>query len=427
MMSNKHMSNNSGGFSLRKLFRNSKFLFIFSIFISLSIWVAMSFGSDVGTTRVITDIPITISLSQEAKDSGLQIFSGNDETASVTVSGNRVGLGSVTKDDIIVTAQTANAINTVGTFTLSLSPSKVNPASDFTITSQPSPSVITVYADYYREKTFNIVDNVVYQVEDNYYAATTLSSQTVTVSGPQSEIAKIDKVCVTDKLENTINSDVKMTLPVRLYDSSGYELTGNLINLSVSSVEVDITVLPEKTVTLEPTFMDKPSGLEINDSIMTVDPQTILIAGPHSAVDKITSINLDQIDFSSLSNEKMTIDTNVLLPNDCRNLSNKTTAKVTLDFSSMQSKTFTVTDFSVSGLSSDYTAKVSTQKLDVVIIGPESQIDSLSDSDIKAVIDTSTNDGKIGSVSMPVKITVSGGDSCWAYGDYEANLTISKK
>ena len=421
------MKRNKPKFSFQGLLRNNKFIFLLSVLISVCLWVAMSFGAESGTTRTITDIPISISLSKEAEDSGLQIFSGNDETASVTVSGNRVGLGSVTKDDIIVIAQTANAINTVGTFTLSLSPSKVNPASDFTITSQPSPSVITVYVDYFREKTFNIVDNVVYQVENNYYAATTLSSTTVTISGPQSEIAKIDTVSVADKLEGTINSDKHLNLPIKLYDSSGYEVSSNLLTMSVENVDADITVLPEKTVNLQPTFKNKPSGFNIENGAISVNPSSILIAGPHSAVDDINFINLDQIDFSSLTNEKMTFDVNVILPKDCRNLSNKNTAKVTLDFSNLTSKTFTVTDFSVKGLESGYTSKVSTQKLDVTVIGPESQISDLSDSDVKAIIDTSSADGKTGSVSMPVSISISGADGCWAYGTYDANLTISKK
>ena len=139
---------------------------VLSFVVAVIFWIVTSFDSENGTTRLISDIPIDLYLSDEATASGLRIFSGNDETASVTVSGNRVTLGSINKDDIVVSAQTANTINTAGTYTLSLSPSKTNVGDDFTITSQPSPSVINVYVDYYREKTFNIVDNVVYQVVD---------------------------------------------------------------------------------------------------------------------------------------------------------------------------------------------------------------------------------------------------------------------
>lgn len=426
MMKNNENKKKKEKFSLGKLFRNNKFILVLSFVVAVIFWIVTSFDSENGTTRVISDIPIDISLSDEATASGLRIFSGNDETASVTVSGNRVTLGSISKEDIIVSAQTANTINTAGTYTLSLSPSKANVGDDFTITSQPSPSVITVYVDYYREKTFNIVDNVIYQVADGYYASSTLSSKTVTITGPQSEISKIDTVSVSDKLGQIISSDAHLTLPIKLYDSSGYEISSNLLTLSVNEVDVDVSVLPEKSVSLMANFKNKPSGLTVNSDYLSVDPEKILIAGPATVINNISSLNLDDIDFSSLSNKKQTVEANVMLPDNCRNLSNKNTANVTLDFSSMESKTVTVTKFSVEGLSKNYKSNVTTQSLDVQVIGPKEQLEELDDSNLKAVIDTSTVDGTTGSTSMPVKISISGADRCWIYGEYEANLSITK-
>ncbi len=420
------MKNKNNKLSIRNIFRSNKFVFVLSLLIAIVIWITMSIDASIGTTRVITDIPISISLSDEAQESGLRIFSGADGTASVTVSGNRVALGGVTKDDILVTAQTANTINSANTYTLSLTPSKVNVSDQFTITSQPSPSVISVYVDYYREKEFNIVDQVVYQVEDDYYASTTLSASTVTVSGPQSEITKIASVSVSDKIQGVLTSDVKTTLPVKLYDSAGYEISSNLITLSVSEVDVNISVLPEKTVSLTPNFTHFPSGLSVSEYV-TVDPSEILIAGPSTILDNITEVSLDDIDFSKIDNKSQTVEASVLLPDDCRNLSNKNTAKVTLDLSSMSKKTVTVTDVSVENLSSEYTSKVTTQSLDVTIIGPEDQIEELDASNLKAVIDTSTLNGTTGSTSMPVTISLTGKKGCWVYGEYKANITISAK
>lgn len=420
------MKNKKRKFSIRNIFGSNKFIFVLSLVIAIIIWITMSIDASIDTTRVITDIPILMSLSDEAQDSGLRIFSGADETASVTVSGNRVALGGISKEDILVTAQSANTINTAGTYTLSLTPSKVNVSDQFTITSQPSPSVITVYVDYYREKEFNIVDQVVYQVENDYYASTTLSASTVTVSGPQNEISKIASVSVSDRIQGVLTSDVKTTLPVKLYDSAGYEISSNLITLSVAEVDVNISVLPEKTVSLTPNLTHFPTGLNIGEYV-TVDPPEILIAGPSTILDNINEVSLDDIDFSKIDNTSQTFEVSVLLPDDCRNLSNKNTAKVTLDFSSMVEKTVTVTDVSVEKLSSEYTSKVTTQSLDVTIIGPEDQLKDLDASNIKAVIDTSTLNGTTGSTSMPVTISLTGKNSCWVYGDYQANITISSK
>ena len=79
------MKNRRPSFRLSRLFKNNKFLIIISLVISISVWVAMSFSDSNETTATISNIPIQITLSDDAVDHGLQIFTGHDQTASVTV------------------------------------------------------------------------------------------------------------------------------------------------------------------------------------------------------------------------------------------------------------------------------------------------------------------------------------------------------
>ena len=162
-------------FSLNGILKNNKFLFVLAILISFSIWIYMSMGSSNDTSLTISNIPIQIELPDESIDSGLQVFSGGEQTASVTVSGNRAILGSINESDITVTAA-ANTINSTGTYQLSVSAAKTNPGQNFQIISTVSPSTVSVFVDYLRESTFQIQENVVYKVADGYYASTALSS-----------------------------------------------------------------------------------------------------------------------------------------------------------------------------------------------------------------------------------------------------------
>ena len=68
----------------------------------------MSFSDSNETTATISNIPIQITLSDDAVDNGLQIFTGNDQTASVTVTGNRAILGSVAASDVTVAPLSAS-------------------------------------------------------------------------------------------------------------------------------------------------------------------------------------------------------------------------------------------------------------------------------------------------------------------------------
>lgn len=413
---------------VKSLFRNNKFLLVLSFVIALVAWVIMNFNSDIGTERVITDIPISVSLSEEAKEAGLQIFSGVDEKCSVTISGNRATIGLVTNKDITVTAQTATSINTVGNFSLSLSPAKVNISDDFTITSQPSPSVINVYVDYFMSKNFTIEDQVAYEVQENYYGVSTLSTKTVTITGPQTYVSKIDKVVVSGSINGSLNADSSITLPIKLYDKMGDEVPDNLLTLSTQNVDVDVSVLPEKTVSVIPAYKNKPSGLYMSSDYINIDPDKILVAGEEDIVKDLSNVTLDAIDFSKLSNVVQVLSVNIIMPDKCRNLSNQGVADVRIDFSSMSKKTFTVDNISVKGLSDEYTSKITTHSLKVTVIGPESQIKNLSEKNISAEIDASGANIITGSTSMPVSISFnSASNSCWAYGDYEANVTITKK
>ena len=426
-MKSNETKNKSTRKQVRSLFRNNKFLLLLSFVISLVTWIVMSFGSDIGTERIITDIPINVSLSEEATDAGLQIFSGVGEKCSVTISGNRATIGTVTNQDINVTAQTANTINTVGNFSLSLSPSKTNISDDFTITSQPSPSVINVYVDYLMTKNFTIEDQVAYEVKENYYGVSTLSTKTLTITGPQTYVSKIEKAVVSGTINGSLTADYKINLPIKLYDSMGDEVPDNLLTLSVQNVDVDVSVLPEKTVSVIPAYKNKPSGLMMNSDYISIDPSEILVAGEEDIIQDLNNVTLDAIDFSNLSNVVQGLSVNIIMPDKCRNLTNQGVAEVRIDFSSMSKKTFTVDNISVKGLSDEYTSKITTHSLKVTVIGPESQIKNLTENNISAVIDASGTKIVTGSTSMPVAISINSANSCWAYGNYEANVTITKK
>lgn len=405
--------------------QSSNFLFIVSVVISFVVWIFMSISTGNNTSLTISGIPVQVELSDEAVNNGLQVFSGSDYTASLTVTGNRAVVGSLQASDITVKAA-ANYVDSAGNYTLYLNASKNNPYSDFQISSSIKPSTIDVFIDYFREETFDIQENVVYKVDDGYYASTTLTSKTIYISGPQSEVSKIAKVVASANIDGTLNSTRKVNADIILYDADGKEISTDLLSLDFKTVEAAISVLPEKEVSLKPTFTNLPSGLQITDDMISVEPSTMLLAGTDDVLNKTDSVALAPIDFSTLTNTKSTFEQAVEIPTDCKNISNTSTAKVTLDLSSLSSKKLTVEKFMVQGLASGYSAEVTQKNLEVTVYGTGSQLDALSASDITAVIDVSASGGMKGSVSMPVTFTIENGSSCWVSGSYKANLTISE-
>ncbi len=413
--------------SLNKLFQNNKFLIILSLVISTITWVYMSMGTTNDTSVTISNIPIQIELPDQLVNNGLQVFSDTEQTATVTVTGSRSVLGSISTKDITVTAAT-NGIDSAGTYQISLSAVKTNPSANFQIISTVTPSNVNVIVDYLRETSFPIQENVVYKVADGYYASTSLASKNITVSGPQTEIAKIAKVSASAELDGILDDSTSATADILLYDKSGNRISTDLLKMEFGTVEASISVLPEKTVKVVPEFMNKPEGLNLGDDMLSVEPSEILLAGPKKVLDNTKSIKLESIDFATLSNKRYEYnDQGINIPTDCKNISNSTAAKVVLDLSSLSKKTYTVDSFKVSGLSSEYKADVTQTNMSVTVIGSKKELENLKSSDIECIIDTSDQSGTVGSVQMPVTFKLKGTSTCWVSGSYKANITISEK
>ena len=411
----------------RRLFKNNKFLIIISVIISISIWITVSISDTNDTNATITNIPIQITLSDDAVDNGLQIFSGNDMEASVTVTGNRLTIGSISNDDIVVSAPTAGTISTSGTYPLSLTAKKANSADRFEIVSTVSPSVINVLVDKYKESTFDIENSITYKVSKGYHAVVTTSSNSITVSGPQTEVDKVAKVGIVGEISGELKVNTSMECEVKLFDNSGSVITNNLLTLSDDKVTANFSVLPYKELPIRVAYDNKPDSLDM-DYYSNILPNKIKIAAPEEILEKLTYVNTTPIDFSTLKNRSYDLEQKLDLPAKCVNISDTDTVDVKLNLSSLKTRKLKVSNtyFKMNGLSSDYTYNVTTDSLNITLVGPSSQIKKVTPDDLICEIDGSSIDGTTGSITLPVKFKVNGKTSCWVTGSYKVNITVEK-
>lgn len=412
-------------FKLSKLFRNTEFILVMSLVISLVIWINMSLSDDNESSTTIINIPVQVQLSEEATKSGLQIFSGGEQTASVTVTGNRVALGNLTPEDIVVSADNAGTITTTGTYPLSLTARKANSGNNFEITSSVSPSVITIYVDHADEATFQLENKITYNVAEGYHSSVALSTDEITIRGPESEVSKISSVAIEGNLSGKLKENREKECEVKLYDYSGKVYWNNMLSLNTDKVTAVFTVQPQKEVPLTVKYKNKPTGLDLT-GLVSIEPSSVIVSGSENILNKLESVSLTEIDFSVLKNKKTTLELELDIPKKCTNLSDISTAKVTFDFRNMNSKTLTATLFNVRNLSSEYSYDVTTESLDVVVVGQKGLLKNVKASDISCVIDASGVEGTTGSISLPVEVIINNNDSCWAYGSYTANLSVEK-
>ncbi|MFU0831354.1 MAG: YbbR-like protein [Oscillospiraceae bacterium] len=419
-------------FSINRLFYNNKFVLFFSLIISIFLWLFITSTDTENHPRAITNVPIEITLSDAAQADGLKVFSPVNKTATVYIKGNSLVVNQVNADDLKVVAPSAASITSPDTYTLPLTAQKTEKRNltDFTV-SYVSPEQAIVVVDRYKEKTFKIQSNIVYptdyQADDSYFVSTTptLSSDTVTVSGPEKQVQQVNRVAFEYQVTDTLRETKNFTADLIMYDANDNVITDSSLTLSQEQVEVTLPVLPRKVLRLNATFTNKPAGLQLGYGKVSIFPRTIEVAGPADVLNNLSELSLAPIDFSNVSPQSNQFEMAVNLPSTCKNLSNIPSAEVTLDLSDMSTRNITVTDFSIKNLSAGKTAKIYTKALDVTVVGPEEEISKLTANNLIAEVNMSDSETATGQVQMPVTFSISNAPSSWVYGSYTVDLSIN--
>lgn len=417
-------------FKIGSLFYNDKFVLLFSIFASIVLWIVLASTNTEEHPRSIVNVPIKVTLSDAAQQDGLKVFSPVNSTATVSIKGNSMIVNQISASDLELTAL-ASTITAPGTYTIPLQVRATGTLSDFMVDSISPPQVI-ISVDRYKEKTFQIDTDIKYKSDytsdpSYFVGAATLSSDSVTITGPEKDISQINRVAIQYEVSDTLRESKSFTSDLILYDVNGNKLSVGKMKLSVEKVDVTIPVLPRKVLPLSISFINKPDALQLSPDQVTVEPQSIEVAGPKESIDSLNEISLAPIDFATISPTKNTFNVNVTLPTGCRNLSSIPVAKVTLHVEGLATRSLVVTNFSVKNLASDKTANIYTNNLPVTVVGPEAEISKLTSSNLSAQIDMAGKENFTGHTEMPATISISGASSSWVYGSYMANLNVSAK
>ncbi len=420
-------------FDWSRPFNNNKFAIAFSVLAAVILWVVMASLDTQDHARAIFNVPVDIVLSDAAQSDGMKVFQQTDTKATVYVKGNSLLVNQIKPSDLEVVAPLASNITTPGSYTLALSVQNKSSLSNYGYTVDSiSPQQVLVTVDRYKEKIFNVQSNITYKdgykSDPSYFVGEpTLSSGTVTVSGPEKQVVQVNRVAFGYEIGDTLTDTLKFTESLVLYDANGNKIERGDLTVSPEKVDVTIPVLPRQVVPFEATFTGKPDGFALQNGQVTISPGSIEIAGPKDVLTGMTKLSLDPIDFSQISPSNNSFDADINLPATCRNLSNNWTAKVTVNLGGMVTRQVSVSNFNVKNLEADKTASVYTKNLLVTVVGPESEVSKLTDGNLTAQVDMSGKANFTGHTEMPATISISNAHSSWAYGTYMVNMSVAQK
>lgn len=412
-------------FSLGKLFENNKFVFAVSIVLAFVIWLSFSMYGGEEQEKTV-EVPIKMDSMTVPKQFNLQQFGDYSNSAvTVTIVGKKAVIGTVTADDISVTASTLD-VNTAGKHTLPLSVS-VDSTKDFQILSTNTLSV-EVYFDIYKEVTVAVTEDlsVTPSVPSGYELGTDiLSSDKLLAYGPSTEVSKIDKILARADIDENLTKTETYNASIVAIDKYGNEIQ----NISIKDSEdftITIPVFKLATLPVSVEFTNMPDGVTQDDLNIKYSVSRLNIAGEETTVDKMNSVSIGTIDFSELKDAENEFSFDVSSIAGIKVKTKISSIRVTVDLSSFETKTVNLPVSSVEIVnSSDKTVVIKDTSVAVKAAGLTNAVNNITASNISAVLkiadDIEAGEGQKAQLNVKIS-SVSG---IWVVGTYEVTVDVT--
>ena len=250
-----------------------------------------------------------------------------------------------------------------------------------------------------------------------------LEYDTLEISGPQDQVSQVDHAQVV--LERTnLSKTVSDSLTYTLMDADGKEISSDEIHCSVDKIGVMMTVSLVKELPLTVQFIDGGGATE-EHVVSSIEPSTITVKGAAEDLEGINSLNIGNIDLSTVPTNKAGT-FNIILPDKLTNMTGEETAAVTVELKNLKEKTLRVTNLELSNVPSNLKASLGTVSLQIKVRGPADVMDAVTASSIRAVADLSSIGTSTGQFNVPVDVYVDGFSGVGAMGSYSVLVSISE-
>ena len=418
--------------SLRTLFNNNKFVLLFSLLVSFCLWLWISIEKSPVVENTVLSVPVQINLEDSIPSQlGLKVFGNENYTVDVTVVGKKFVVGSLSADDIRVTAQTSY-VNSAGTKTLLLKATPVN-GKDFEITAL-SQNYISVFFDSLKEAEFAIEPKIISKTDqvvpdDLVLGEAVFSNGTILVSGPATEVNRITGVIAEYVIEETLTKTTTVTPEIKFVGADASALTNTKVANNSSVITMTLPVLKEVVLPTAVSLRNVPADYLDNSFHKTVTPSSVKVAVQLEKLDQIKEIIVGTVDFSQLDLGTNTFNFNSKDITDYVLLDDNIDFVCNILIENIESKIIDIPagNIKIENVKSGYKVKmVDSEIADVKILGPSATLNTLTDENINAVIDFTNVDIVEGNMTVPVAVSINDNTSCWAYGEYKVTVYCEK-
>ncbi len=407
---------------------NNLGLKVASLVLAFAVWMAV-----VNISNPIIDdsqvVPVDVRNEDVLEDANLTYEIAGKDTVTVSYQVR-------TRDRSLVRASDFHAYvdlkdyNVTGAIpiTVEINKDKENLVKNDTITAKPM--VIRIITEELQRKKFELRYDTKNEVEDGYaIGVVTLSPDSVTVEGPESQIGKINYMGIEIDVDNA-NADLNSVASPIFYDANGNKLTdlGDQVTVSRQEIEYHVSVLKAKNLSLnfevsgEVAKGYRYTGVESSvKSVPVVGTKSVLaslstlsVASDKLNVDGATSDKVVQLDLSQYLPPSTSV---------AREEYKNVTVKLKVEPLTTRVFTLNLKNLEMEGAEADYDYSFDKETSDVTIKGLKEDLDALTEENLNAILDVS--DQEAGPHPGMLKFEVSGGFEVVGYTPF--NVTVARK
>ncbi len=393
--------------NIKKLYNSRAFWVIVSLICSVIMWVYVASVETEEFKQTFRGVRVQLVGETLLRDSkNLVITDMDTSTVTVEVVGPRRVVGSLDSDQIYAqidvsklsraayTSQQYSVIFPDGTETGSLSVTRKTPETiNFMVSSQTTKSV-------------QVRGSFDGSIAEGFIAESVIfDPATITLSGPEAYLRNVDYAWVSFGKEN-VDSTYEVETGYTLMTADNIPASTAGISFSTDIVTATLPLLTVKDVSLGVNLIEG-GGATAENTKVTIEPETISLAGDSKLLAGINKINLASIDLTDFTTSFS--DTYVIpIDNELRNITGATEAKVTVEIVGLETKNVKVTNISCINVTEGYVADILTKSLNVTLRGNPESLAQLKDENIRAVADLADMNESVGTYMPRVRIYVDG-------------------
>lgn len=302
---------------LIKLLTDNWGLKLISLALAFVLWFIVISIDDPVNDKTFTNIKVNLINTEELEEKGMvwEVLDGTDVLRTVTFDAP-LSIREIIEPSDIVAQADLGEITVAETVAIEFSCPKY---SGQVTNISGNISNIKLNVEEKVSKWINIKHVLVGTVEEGCIVNNvTLEQNRLEISGPLSKISEVTQAVAEINVAGAGAGSVSARVDIHLKDAQGNEVSYPNVTKNTNSVMAIVEVHATKEIPVEYQFIGIPAEGYLATGLVNATPQTVLIAGPNSGLNRINKINVskEEIDITGATgNLEQIVDLKSYLPN----------------------------------------------------------------------------------------------------------------